>query len=287
MNLSLTDRLLELKNAHERGLLGDEEYTRIRTRLLDSFTNILPLTTVCRPTPPPIPPPRSSTLSQNIPGAPKVPPRSTSVINMIKIRAPPEQQRLLENTSVELFSSPSLPPTNVDSPSSSQPSIAGICLNTTPTLHASTGRQSLSALTFLRKHDRLIGVTTHSLTTAPSNSTDLSTIREYGQTIPEIPPPPYTPPESCQSRRYRPSSFFKVKSSAELRKELKKLTDDAKREQDSWKMQEATLTTKMGTKPEELERIRKKMRDSSEKYQRKIESVRQKMRHAMLTEETP
>jgi len=71
-----------------------------------------------------------------------------------------------------------------------------------------------------------------------------------------------------------------------LRRELKKLSQEAKKEQDSWKMEEIRLSMRIGTKPEEIERIRRKMRESAEKYKRKMETVNSKLRLTVLAEQS-
>ncbi|CAG8488565.1 9687_t:CDS:2 [Racocetra fulgida] len=85
---------------------------------------------------------------------------------------------------------------------------------------------------------------------------------QYEQSVPEVPPPPYSPPES----------------SPELRKELLKLTEESKKEQDSWRIEEARLRMRINSKPEEIERVKRKMKESNEKYRKKIEAVTAKLR---------
>ena len=92
-------------------------------------------------------------------------------------------------------------------------------------------------------------------------------------------------PQVPRRRRASTSFFMKQKTAAELREELSKLVDDAKREQDSWKMEEARLKMKMGTKPEEIERVRRKQRASAEKYTRKIEATNIKLSIALAIEQ--
>ncbi|CAG8532394.1 4997_t:CDS:2 [Acaulospora colombiana] len=109
---------------------------------------------------------------------------------------------------------------------------------------------------------------------------------QFEQLVPELPPPPYTPPESSQTRgRRRPSAFFiKPKTSAELRKELQKLIEQSKKEANSLKIEEARLRMRLNSKPEELDRVKRKIRESNEKYQRKIETVNNKLRQISARE---
>ncbi|CAG8756362.1 189_t:CDS:2, partial [Cetraspora pellucida] len=103
----------------------------------------------------------------------------------------------------------------------------------------------------------------------------------YEQPVPEVPPPPYSPPESSlrfHRRRSSTSFFLRPKTSAELRKELLKLTEESKKEQDSWRIEEARLRMRINSKPEEIERVKRKMRESNEKYRKKIEAVTAKLR---------
>ncbi|CAG8634975.1 13552_t:CDS:2 [Cetraspora pellucida] len=104
---------------------------------------------------------------------------------------------------------------------------------------------------------------------------------QYEQSVPEVPPPPYSPPESSlrfHRRRSSTSFFLRPKTSADLRKELLKLTEESKKEQDNWRIEEARLRMRINSKPEEIERVKRKMRESNEKYRKKIEAVTAKLR---------
>ncbi|CAG8643419.1 369_t:CDS:2 [Dentiscutata erythropus] len=103
----------------------------------------------------------------------------------------------------------------------------------------------------------------------------------YEHSVPEVPPPPYSPPESSlrfHRRRSSTSFFLRPKTSTELRKELLKLTEESKKEQDKWRIEEARLRMRINSKPEEIERVKRKMRESNEKYRKKIEDVTAKLR---------
>ncbi|CAH1757014.1 5673_t:CDS:2 [Entrophospora sp. SA101] len=107
------------------------------------------------------------------------------------------------------------------------------------------------------------------------------------QPVPEFPPPPYTPPESSQTRYRRPSTnfFIKPKTSQELRKEIQKLREDRKKEQETWKAEERRLKIKVGAKPEDIDRVKRKLNESTEKYNKKIEIVQQKL-NKLLDQQT-
>ncbi|CAG8753311.1 5892_t:CDS:2, partial [Acaulospora morrowiae] len=113
-----------------------------------------------------------------------------------------------------------------------------------------------------------------------NNDSVLTETDQFEQLVPEVPPPPYTPPESSYIRgRRRPSNFFiKPKTSTELRKELQKLIEQSKKEANSLKIEEARLRMRLNSKPEDLERVKRKIRESSEKYRKKIEAVNNKLR---------
>ncbi|CAJ0749754.1 15653_t:CDS:2 [Entrophospora sp. SA101] len=85
------------------------------------------------------------------------------------------------------------------------------------------------------------------------------------QPVPEFPPPPYTPPESSQTRYRRPSTnfFIKPKTSQELRKEIQKLREDRKKEQETWKAEERRLKIKVGAKPEDIDRVKRKLNEKT------------------------
>ncbi|CAG8534647.1 1461_t:CDS:2 [Ambispora gerdemannii] len=257
MSFSLTDRLVELNDAREKGLITEGEYKTFRTRILESFsqvssTNATTTTASCRPAPPPIPPPRSLTSSTTNAALPS---------SQIFIPLLPSHS----NAAVTMPNSP--PPSPQPHSSAAVPLPSGIPQN----------RILPDAVLQKRRNVR-----SFTISEIPSDQQQHDNIQEFEHSLPEIPPPPYTPPET---RRRRSSSFFRPKSATELRKELDKLKEDAKREQDSWKMEEARLSMRMGTKPEEIERIRKRMRDSAEKYKKKIDVVSSKLRQAMIVEQ--
>ncbi|CAG8445939.1 12419_t:CDS:2 [Ambispora leptoticha] len=283
MSLSLADRLVELNDAREKGLITTEEYKTLRTRILESFSQVSStITTVTtaasitsnnnsssqgrRSIPPPVPPPLPPPLP---------PPFSTSnviiPVPMVQ-RIPPFEHA---STSGQIFTPPNAAATTPNSPPPS-PQPHSSAAVPTPSNIPQNGTRTLPDESFLQKRRNVRSFT---ISEVPSSSEQQRiNIQEFEQQLPEMPPPPYTPPES---RRRGSSSFFKPKTAAELRQELDKLKEYAKREQDSWKMEEARLSMRIGTKPEELERIRKKMRDSAEKYKKKIDVANSKLRQAI------
>ncbi|CAG8479303.1 4817_t:CDS:2 [Paraglomus brasilianum] len=266
MSLSLTDRLVELSKARNNGLISEEEYAAMRARLLDSFATVT------------------------------IPPRTASM--------PQESDTRQSRTSLVPPSRP-LP----------QPPIPNYALNRcrddllpngaanlATTLYARQGSKSELNLRSLPRDLPVAGRPgTSSRQAASDRQQRARTLilqheydyehkqqyqQRYDESVPETPPPPYSPPEPLPRRRRASTSFFmKQKTAAELREELSKLVDDAKREQDSWKMEEARLKMKMVTKPEEIERVRRKQRASAEKYTRKIEAINIKLSIALAIEQ--
>ncbi|CAJ0857950.1 15738_t:CDS:2 [Entrophospora sp. SA101] len=87
--------------------------------------------------------------------------------------------------------------------------------------------------------------------------------------------PEFSPPESSQTKYHRLSVKFLInpKTSHELRKELHKINEEYKNEQDSWKAEKRKLKMTKGTKQEDLDRTKRKLKESTEKYNKKIEKL--------------
>ncbi|CAG8546677.1 286_t:CDS:2 [Scutellospora calospora] len=135
-------------------------------------------------------------------------------------------------------------------------------------------QQNINAATLSARHGEVMN-------SLNNGSDGLVETDMYEQSMPEVPPPPYSPPESSlrfHRRRTSTSFFLKPKTSTELRKELLKLTEESKKEQDNWRIEEARLRMRINSKPEEIERVKRKMRESSEKYRKKIDAVTAKLR---------
>ncbi|CAG8499133.1 1294_t:CDS:2 [Paraglomus occultum] len=284
MSLSLTDRLVELSKARNNGLITEEEYAAMRARLLDSFATVtIPPRTASMPQESDI---RQSRTSPVPPSRPLPPPPTT---NYAPNRCSDD---LLLNGAVDLATTlyarqGSKSELNLRSLSRDLP-VAG--RPGTSFRQSASDRQQRAHTLILprdlwaRLRDTIMTERPGSVVVTANNS--LSICNGYDESVPETPPPPYSPPEPLPRRRRASTSFFvKQKTATELREELSKLVDDAKREQDSWKMEEARLKMKMGTKPEEIERVRRKQRASAEKYTRKIEAINIKLSIALAIEQ--
>ncbi|CAJ0916562.1 5699_t:CDS:2 [Entrophospora sp. SA101] len=89
------------------------------------------------------------------------------------------------------------------------------------------------------------------------------------------PVPEFSPPESSQTKYHRLSVKFLInpKTSHELRKELHKINEEYKNEQHSWKAEKRRLKMTKGTKQEDLDHTKRKLKESTEKYNKKIEKL--------------
>ncbi|CAJ0647536.1 1741_t:CDS:2 [Entrophospora sp. SA101] len=105
----------------------------------------------------------------------------------------------------------------------------------------------------------------------PKKSMSATNLMKHAKTI----IPEFSPPESSQTKYHRLSVKFLInpKTSHELRKELHKINEEYKNEQDSWKAEKRKLKMTKGTKQEDLDRTKRKLKESTEKYNKKIEKL--------------
>ncbi|CAG8440465.1 14051_t:CDS:2 [Dentiscutata heterogama] len=142
-------------------------------------------------------------------------------------------------------------------------------------------RQNINSATISARQIRSLSLGPKVINSLNRGGDGLAETDLYEHSVPEVPPPPYSPPESSlrfHRRRSSTSFFLRPKTSTELRKELLKLTEESKKEQDNWRIEEARLRMRINSKPEEIERVKRKMRESNEKYRKKIEAVTAKLR---------
>nr|CAG8629229.1 14533_t:CDS:2 [Entrophospora candida] len=189
----------------------------------------------------------------------------------------------------------------------SQRPISMVSQSSLPSSNKRSNKHSLLSSLSIINHSSATSTTDTNVTTAASSSFSISTTTlqpintnqnsrsivndissdSLNQPVPEFPPPPYTPPESSQTRYRRPSTnfFIKPKTSQELCKEIQKLREDRKKEQETWKAEERRLKIKVGAKPEDIDRVKRKLNESTEKYNKKIEVVQQKL-NKLLDQQT-